>query len=126
MAASDISEKILDHIRQHGPSKAIQIANALGVERSVVNSALYGPLRGKVRQSRDYKWSLADVPQTRQDADATVANSRTSLFTTIWTVCRKTTIAASEPLQIPNSSLITSNLMNGPWSRLKRILETKQ
>ena len=53
VTAMDFSEKVLDHIRRRGPTKAKQIADALGVERTVVNDALYGPLRGKVQQSRD-------------------------------------------------------------------------
>jgi len=68
MTAIEITEKVLDHIRRHGPSKAKQIANALGVDRVIVNEVLYGSLRGKVRQSRDYTWSLAEAPQTRPDA----------------------------------------------------------
>jgi AAA domain len=80
VAAIDVSENVLDHIRRHGPSKAKQIADALGVERTVVNGALYGPLRGKVWQSRDYKWSLAEALQVRQDADGSSKNSRESLF----------------------------------------------
>jgi hypothetical protein len=80
VTAIDFSEKVLDHIRRRGPSKAKQIADALGVERTVVNNALYGPLRGKVRQSRDYKWSLTEAPQVRQDAGGSPKNSRESLF----------------------------------------------
>lgn len=80
MTAIDFSEKVLDHIRRCGPSKAKQIADALGVERTIVNNALYGPLRGKVRQSRDYKWSLAGAPLVRQDAGGSSRNSRESLF----------------------------------------------
>src|SRR6266566_6865275 len=39
-----------------------------------------GPLRGKVRQSRDYRWSVAEAPQARQDAAGSSKNSRESLF----------------------------------------------
>jgi hypothetical protein len=63
-----------------GPSKAKQIADALGVERTVVNNALYGPLRGKVQQSQDYQWSLTEAPQVRQDAGGSPKNSRERLF----------------------------------------------
>jgi hypothetical protein len=45
-----------------------------------VNGVLNGPLRGKVRQSRDYTWSLAEAPQTRPDAGGSPKNSREGLF----------------------------------------------
>jgi hypothetical protein len=51
--AADITEKVLNHIRLNGRSKAKEIASALGVDRAIVNDVLYGPLRGKVRQNRD-------------------------------------------------------------------------
>jgi hypothetical protein len=80
MTTIDITEKVLDHIRRHGPSKAKQIANVLGVDRAVVNDVLYGPLRGKVRQSRDYTWSLGETPQNRSSAGGSPRNSREGLF----------------------------------------------
>src|SRR5262249_31077042 len=70
----------LQYIRLSGPSKATQIANALSVDRAIVNSVLNGLLRGKVRQSRDYTWSLAEAPQTRPDASGSPKNSRGRLF----------------------------------------------
>src|SRR4029077_19989745 len=78
--AVDTAEKVLHHIRLNGPSKATQIAHALGVDRAIVNDVLYGPLRGKVRQSPDYAWSLAEAPQTRPDAGGSPKNSREGLF----------------------------------------------
>jgi hypothetical protein len=80
MTAIEITEKVLHHVRLNGPSKATQIANALGVDRAIVNGVLNGPLRGKVRQSRDYTWSLAEAPQTRPDASGSPKNSREPLF----------------------------------------------
>ena len=80
MTAVDIAEKALHHIRLNGPSKATQIAHALGVDRATVNGLLYGPLRGKVSQGRDYTWSLAEAPQARPDAGRSPKNSRESLF----------------------------------------------
>jgi hypothetical protein len=78
--AVDTAEKILHHIRLNGRSKATQIADALDVDRAIVNGLLYGPLRGKVRQSRDYTWSLAEAPQTRPHAGGSPKNSRERLF----------------------------------------------
>lgn len=81
MAASDISNKVLEYIRQRGRSKAKQIADSLGVDRADVNTALYGPLRGKVRQTNDYSWSLAEAaPAARGTAGSTPTNSHESLF----------------------------------------------
>ena len=60
MPASDLAEKILEQVRSRGPLRANDIANSLKIERSVVNQVLYGPLRGKVRQAKDYSWSLSD------------------------------------------------------------------
>lgn len=80
MTAIDFTEKVLDHIRRRGPSKAKQIADTLGVDRAVVNNALYGPLRGRVRQGRDYSWSLADASRIRQDQGRAPKNSRENLF----------------------------------------------
>jgi hypothetical protein len=80
VTAVDIAEKALHHIRLNGPSKATQIAHALGVDRATVNGLLYGLLRGKVSQGRDYTWSLAEAPQARPDAGRSPKNSRESLF----------------------------------------------
>ncbi len=80
MTAIDLTEKVLAYIRARGPSKAKQIADTLGVDRTVVNNALYGPLRGKVRQGRDYAWSLAEAPQPRDNAGGSPKNSYEALF----------------------------------------------
>lgn len=76
-----IDDKVVEYIRSRGPSKATQIADALNVDRSLVNQTLYGSLRGKVRQSKDYKWSLAEGrTQPRRQSDEPIANSRANLF----------------------------------------------
>lgn len=79
--SNDLAGKVLEHIRRCGPSKAIQIATALGVDRSVVNRALYGPLRGKVRQSRNYSWSLLEAgAPARNETPENAHNSYANLF----------------------------------------------
>lgn len=81
VAGGDFADKVLEHIRVKGPAKAKQIGDALGVDRSLVNQALYGPLRGKVRQTKDYNWSLADgAPQARGGPKDDPGNSHESLF----------------------------------------------
>jgi very-short-patch-repair endonuclease len=79
--SNDLAGKILEHIKGNGPSKAIQIATALGVDRSVVNRTLYGPLRGKVRQSKNYIWSLSETAApARGEAPENARNSYASVF----------------------------------------------
>jgi hypothetical protein len=81
LLSSDLAGRILEHIRKNGPSKAVQIATALGVERSAVNSALYGQLRGKVKQSRNYSWTvLENGASTQKEASQPNRNSYASLF----------------------------------------------
>lgn len=81
MSSSDLAARILEHVRKNGPSKAIQIATALGVERSAVNSALYGQLRGRVKQSRNYSWTVVgNGTSTQKEASETNRNAYASLF----------------------------------------------
>jgi len=80
VAATDIAEKLLAHIRQRGPSKAKEIADALGVDRAIVNSALYGELRGRVRQGTSYAWSLVEHEHQHRNGDSPSANARSKLF----------------------------------------------
>lgn len=82
MAIADrIDDKVLEYIRSHGPSKAKQIADVFGVDRSLVNQALYGSLRGRVKQTKDYKWFLADARRKAETQSAgTATNSRVKIF----------------------------------------------
>ncbi len=81
MATSDLAENILEQVRLKGPLKANDIASVLRIDRSIVNQTLYGPLKGKVRQARDYSWSLVGAETasgvTAKDAPK---NSYGSLF----------------------------------------------
>lgn len=81
MSSNDLAEKIFEHIRKNGPSKAIQIATALGVDRSAVNRTLFGQLRGKVKQSKNYTWSLSETgSKARENTSENARNSYSSLF----------------------------------------------
>jgi very-short-patch-repair endonuclease len=51
-----LTEEILKIITTKPGQKAKDIATILGVDKAVVNSVLYGPLRGKVVQDRAYRW----------------------------------------------------------------------
>lgn len=72
-----LADSILKFLADNPPSKASEIARALGEERSAVNAALYGPLRGKVEQDSSYRWSLAQ--RTRRDSEPTQVLPETSL-----------------------------------------------
>ena len=81
MPTRDLAEEILEQVRARGPIKAKDIASSLKLDRFAVNQALDGPLRGKVRQAKDYSWSLAGT----QDASSAIAkdvskNSYSGLF----------------------------------------------
>jgi very-short-patch-repair endonuclease len=76
----DISEQVLEHLRARGPARANDIARELRVDRTTVNQALYSGLRGKVRQGRNYKWSLIAQPAPTTSAATTKQNSRSALF----------------------------------------------
>jgi hypothetical protein len=57
MATTDnqpsITDRILARIEQNPGSKAVEIARALGIDRSAVNSALYGKLRPGLVQDKE-------------------------------------------------------------------------
>ena len=85
---------------------------------AIVNQALYGPLRGKVRQAKDYSWSLAGTaPPVRGRAEGAPTNPHESLFGYYLTASHRMTIAGSEPLPIPSTIWITSSLEGGPMTK---------
>jgi very-short-patch-repair endonuclease len=55
----DTPDPILSLLAKQTPLTARQIVDALGITKSAVNQALYGPLKGKVVQDSSYRWSLA-------------------------------------------------------------------
>ena len=59
--AEDLDNRILEHLRARGPAKAREIAGALGADRTAVNQVLQGALRGRVKQDKNYIWSLASA-----------------------------------------------------------------
>jgi very-short-patch-repair endonuclease len=54
-----MASRVLEHLRARGPTKAKDIAAALGADRAAITQLLYGPLRGRVKQDTSYAWSLA-------------------------------------------------------------------
>ena len=81
--AEDLKSRVLEHLRGRGPMKAKDIADALGVDRTAINQLLHGSLRGKVKQNKNYAWSLtsSDLPQSGASTQPeTGGNSWRSLF----------------------------------------------
>jgi very-short-patch-repair endonuclease len=78
----DLADKVLSHLAESGPANPKQIAAALGLDRTLVNQALYGALKGQVRQGKDYRWSIVgkDAPRTASPATARAPNSYQGLF----------------------------------------------
>lgn len=55
---TDLESRIIQVLEARPGQKAGQIAATLGVDRKLVNSALYGRLKGRVQQDKGYRWSL--------------------------------------------------------------------
>ncbi len=58
---TDLDLQILEAIMLKPGQKAKDIAMRLGVDRNLVNSALYGRLKGKVQQDKSYRWFPKDA-----------------------------------------------------------------
>jgi len=68
--AADIADAILQIVRTTPGLKAKDIAERLGADRKLVNAQLYGPLRGRVRQNKGYRWYVrearrSDLPEDK-------------------------------------------------------------
>ncbi len=55
---TELDSRIIQALEVGPGQKAGQIAAALGVDRKLVNSALYGRLKGRVQQDKGYRWYL--------------------------------------------------------------------
>ena len=60
--------RILAELARQPGQKAAGLAAALGADRKAINQCLYGPLRGKVRQDRSYRWYLANHREPAPEA----------------------------------------------------------
>jgi very-short-patch-repair endonuclease len=58
MGTNSPEERIFDYIKANPRKTAREMAGDLGIERRLVNQALYGPLKGRVFQDKQYRWSL--------------------------------------------------------------------
>ncbi|NBC37753.1 AAA family ATPase [Novosphingobium sp. FSY-8] len=55
-----LKDQIVAELKAKPNQKADALARALGVDRALVNKALYGALKGLVAQDRAYRWALVD------------------------------------------------------------------
>ncbi len=63
-----LGSRILEYLVARGPSKAIEIAKALGVDKTAVNQVLYGQMKGQVVQDSSYRWSPVSRPSSNPPA----------------------------------------------------------
>ena len=80
--AENLASRILEHLRARGPAKAKDIATALGVDRTTINQLLHGPLRGQVKQDKNYAGRSPRRPRRRRRilSSRRRANTWRSLF----------------------------------------------
>lgn len=57
----DLDRQVLEAIKTKPGQQAKHIAAQLGIDRKLVNSALYGRLKGKVHQDKNYRWYPKDA-----------------------------------------------------------------
>ncbi len=72
-------EQILDYIRTNPGQRTRDIAAILGIDKSALNSTLYGSLRGRVVQDRAYKWWVKETVQSAQHPSALQTEPDTQL-----------------------------------------------
>ena len=66
-----LADQIIEALTARPNQKADELARALGVERTLVNQQLYGPLKSRVIQDRAYRWALAEaLPRTTKTQNA--------------------------------------------------------
>lgn len=65
--AATLDSKIIEALKARPGQKAADLARSLGVDRSQVNSMLYGALRGRCVQDAQYRWTLVEQAATGTD-----------------------------------------------------------
>ncbi len=60
-----LETRILELVRVKPGQKAVDIASALGVGKSLVNSTLHRQLKGQVKQDRNYRWYPQETTAVR-------------------------------------------------------------
>lgn len=75
----DLSQEILKALQKKPGQKVRELAQRVGVDRSTVQSILYGDLRGMVYQDDQYRWwprdgAVKEEPDERTKATNTILN----------------------------------------------------
>lgn len=65
---SSLDNKIIDELKKHKRLKAKQIAKNIGVDKKIVNSALYSSLKSYCIQDGEYYWSLSQGNEKKSSA----------------------------------------------------------
>lgn len=73
------AERILDLLISSPGKRAKDISAQLCIDRSMVNSILYGTLRGRVTQDNSYRWWPKEAAQLGQPTSAQVPRLDTPL-----------------------------------------------
>lgn len=76
---NELEQHILDVIKEKPGQLAREIAAQLGIDRRIVNSALYSSLRSKVQQDNTYRWYPKNAPVARSRDDGGPKQLNTSL-----------------------------------------------
>jgi len=72
---SELALAILNSINAKPGQKAIDIATQLNIERKDVNALLYGELRSKVRQDKNYRWYPKDSSDIEREEQSQELNT---------------------------------------------------
>lgn len=85
---SSISQKVLDAIKSQPGLKARELSLLLGVDKKVINSALYGSSKDKYWQDDKYGWYLSkDAPASAKTKGTQVPNTVLSRIAQYYLAC---------------------------------------
>jgi len=68
MTDQNITNKVIDFLKENPGSKARKIASVLDVDKKEINSLLYGHLKGQCKQDSAYNWYLKEDFKTEGSA----------------------------------------------------------
>ena len=89
MKKKELHTKILDYLKSNPNVKAYEISKFLEIDKSLVNSALYGALNKQVIQDKSYKWQLIDETSSfnRHSKTEEIINSNLSNLCNYYLSC---------------------------------------
>lgn len=85
---NDLDEKILESLRAKPGQKAREIADELGVDKTLVNSVLYNRLKAQVRQDNSYRWYPKRESHHRELGQQDSSEDERRLDTPLARLCR--------------------------------------